>query len=325
MVYDESGSLAPFNFSLVLDKIPELNRLDLKLTVISFPKPVDSSNIEISHWMDMAYIIYNNYHQYEGFVILHGTDTMAYSASALSFILRGLTKPVIFTGAQIPIGSTRSDARENFITALEIASATKGGKPIISEVCIYFNFILLRGNRSQKIRSSTFGAFESENYPHLAESGVHIVYNDPYIAKAAENETFGYATKMDPNVAILKIFPNITAATVRGILEAEGLKGIVLESYGSGNTLKAQWFLDLLNQSIAGGMIVVNVSQCQGGSVEQGRYETSKNLSEIGVISGHDMTTESAITKLMYLLRNEDERKGIIENLKLSLRGEMTV
>ncbi len=325
MVYDDSGSLAPFNFSLVLEKVPELKRLDLNLTVISFPNPVDSSNIRSEHWGDMAYIIYNNYQQYDGFVVLHGTDTMAFSASALSFMFDGLNKPVIFTGAQIPIGATRSDARENLITAIEMACQQKDGRPLISEVCLCFNFVLLRGNRAQKIRSSTFGAFESENYPHLAQSGVDIQYFESYLSPYLENRTLSYSDKFDPNVSVLKIFPNITSNAISALLLESNLKGLVLESYGSGNTLKEEWFIDLLSKAIDNGLIVLNVSQCIGGSVHQGKYETSKMLDEIGVLSGYDITTEAALAKMMFLLGNESSEEAIKSRLIEPLRGEMTV
>lgn len=323
MVMDESGSLIPFNFGKVVERIPELTSLSTKLTVISFPSPIDSSNILVEDWKSLAYIIEENYNQYDGFVILHGTDTMAYSASVLSFMLSGLNKPVILTGAQMPIGSVRSDARENLITALEIASAEEDGHPVVSEVCIYFNFVLLRGNRSQKIRSSQFAAFESENYPYLAEAGISIEYNHnalkPFDAKAKLEVN----SKLDPRVSILKIFPGITEEAVKGTILAKNVKGLVLETFGSGNTMKFDWFIECLEEAIKTGLIVLNVSQCIGGEVMQGRYETSKRLNEIGVLSGGDITTEAAVAKLMILLGSEEDRDVMMRKLSSPLNGEM--
>ncbi len=323
MAYDEAGSLAPFNFGRVLERIPELKSLDLKITVISFPEPVDSSNVSKEQWIDLGYIIYENYHQYDGFVILHGTDTMAYSASALSFMLQGLQKPVIFTGAQIPIGFIRSDARENLITALEIASATKEGVPIINEVCIYFNFMLLRGNRSQKIRSSTFAAFDSENYPRLAEAGIFIEYNESYLIPANKKNQLKFYNNFDDNVAILKMFPGINKQVVEGIFNIEGIKGVVMETYGSGNTPNSAWFLNCLKEANKKNILLLNVSQCSGGEVIMGRYETSKQLIDLGVIGGGDMTTEAAMTKMMFLLGNENKTEEIKKKLQIPICGEM--
>lgn len=325
MVYDEDGFLVPFNFSSVLEKIPELQSLDLKLTVISFPEPVDSSNVDQTHWQAMAGIIKESYGHYDGFVILHGTDTMAYTASALSFMLKGLSKPVILTGAQIPIGATRSDARENLITALEIATKKSNGRPIVNEVALYFNYFLLKGNRAQKIRSSNFAAFESENYPYLAESGVEIVFNESFLREGAQGEVLDYYPRMDTNVAVLQIFPSITKEVVEGILSIENLRGLVIESYGSGNAMTHDWFTNALKKHIDDGLVIYNVSQCMGGSIVEGLYETSKKLTEVGVISGHDITTEAALTKLMHLLGNETNLDEIKRKLSIPLRGELTL
>lgn len=325
MAFDTSGALAPFNFGGVLERIPEIKSLDVKITVISFPEPVDSSNISSKDWVDIAYIIYENYYQYDGFIVLHGTDTMAYSASALSFMLDGLDKPVIFTGAQIPIGQIRSDAKENLLTALEIASSKENGEPIITEVCIYFNHFLLRGNRSRKIRSSTFAAFESENYPYLAESGVFIEYNEASLWRGRRGEDLFFHKEMNENVMILKLYPNITEKMVESVLNIEGLEGVVLETYGSGNTPNQSWFLGCLERATKKGVIICNVSQCNGGRVIQGRYETSKMLKDIGVLSGADITTEAAITKMMFLLGTK-KREGYVKRaMERSLRGEMTL
>lgn len=323
MAYDDSGSLAPFNFGRVIERIPELKSLKLKLTVISFPEPRDSSNIDYRDWQDMAYIIYENYEQYDGFVILHGTDTMAYSASALSYMLEGLTKPVILTGAQIPIGSIRSDARENLITALEIAMAKRNGFPVVNEVCIYFNFYLLRGNRAQKLRSSTFAAFESQNYPTLAESGIDIEFNTNFLIPHDPKAKLNLRRNFDDNVVIVKIFPSMSKSVVESIFNTRGLKGVVLETYGSGNTMSYEWFLKILEKAVKKGIVIYNVSQCSGGEVIQGRYETSKRLNEIGVLSGGDITTEAAITKLMFLLGNEEKEEDVKRKLVIPLNGEM--
>ena len=323
MAYDESGSLVPFNFGRVLEEVPELKSLDLKLTVISFPEPVDSSNVDSQHWRDLGYIIFENYAQYDGFVILHGTDTMAFSASALSFMLQGLQKPVIFTGAQIPIGFIRSDARENLITALEIASSTRDGRPVVNEVCIYFNYFLLRGNRSQKIRSSTFAAFESENYPKLAEAGIFIEYNENFLKPYQPQEQLQLVNKFDDRVALIKLFPGVNRQFMESVFNIEGLRGVVLETYGSGNTPTVPWFHDCLRKAAEKNIIMLNVSQCSGGEVIMGRYETSKQLLEIGVIGGRDMTTEAAMAKMMFLLGNENKTEEIKRKLQIPLCGEM--
>ncbi len=325
MVYDDDHSLQPFDIGRVLEKIPELRELDLQITVVSFPEPIDSSNINEEDWKNLGQIIYENYDRYDGFVVLHGTDTMAYSASAMSYMFEGLKKPIIFTGSQIPIGQLRSDARENMITALQIASAKEKGEPLIKEVAIYFNFVLLRGNRAQKVRSSTFAAFQSENYPKLANSGIFIEYFPSNFLEIKENSKLKFCPYFEPNITVLTIFPGIKASAVKHALAMPNLKGVVLETFGSGNTPSGDWFLDLLAETIDRGIVVYNVSQCSGGEVIQGRYATSKKLEELGVVSGGDITSEAAVTKLMYLLGKESDQDQIKQLLQRPIRGEMDI
>lgn len=340
MVYDpKAGQLIPFDFERVLDRLPELNRLDFDITLITLHEIIDSSNMKPAIWVELARIIQENYDAYDSFVILHGTDTMAYTASALSFMLVGLNKPVILTGAQLPIGVARSDARENFITALEIAAAVdtaavdtdavyspslEKGKPIVPEVCVYFNSLLLRGNRSTKQESVQFNAFASENYPHLANAGVSIDYNRPFIRPYQPSQTLSLRTVLDPNVTILKLFPGITQPVVESIVNIPNLRGVILETFGAGNAPTDNWFLETLNDAIDRGVVVFNVSQCEGGRVTQGQYQTSKQLGQIGVVSGADITTEAAITKLMVLLGQETEPDRIRTLLAQPLAGEMS-
>lgn len=301
MTYDPQGVLVPFDFSLILDHLPTLKSLALELTVISFDKPIDSSNIQPEHWQVLARLIYDHYDTHDGFVVLHGTDTMAYTASALSFMLDGLGKPVVFTGAQLPIGEPRSDARENLIAALEVASARKGGVPLVPEVGIYFNYELLRGNRSKKVESMQFDAFDSGNYPPLAKAGVKIDYNFSAI-RSPGRRGLRLLSRIDTNLSILKLFPGISEAGIRAILGTQGLKAVVMETYGSGNAPTSSVLLMHLKKAIDAGVVVLNVSQCPGGRVMQGRYETSRELQRIGVLGGADMTSEAALTKLMVLL-----------------------
>ncbi len=335
MVYDpKTSQLIPFDFERVLDRLPELNRLDFDITLITLHEIIDSSNMKPAIWVELARIIQKNYDQYDSFVILHGTDTMAYTASALSFMLVGLNKPVILTGAQLPIGVARSDARENFITALEIAAAVDAapvdasspekGHPIVPEVCVYFNSLLLRGNRSTKQESVQFNAFASENYPHLATAGVSIDYNRPFIRPYKPGQALSLRTALDPNVTILKLFPGITQPVVESIVNIKNLRGVVLETFGAGNAPTDSWFLDTLKDAIDRGVLVFNVSQCEGGRVTQGQYQTSKQLLQIGVVSGADITTEAAITKLMVLLGQETDPARIRVLLAQPLAGEMS-
>lgn len=322
MVRDEAGVLVPFDFNHILNHLPALRTLALELTVISFEEPIDSSNIDPTHWQQIARIIQQHYDTQEGFVVLHGTDTMAYTASAMSYMLQGLNKPVIFTGAQLPISEPRSDARENLITALEIAAMKEAGKPLVPEVCIYFEYELLRGNRSKKVESLHFDAFRSDNYPALAKAGVRIEVNYAYIQHYLQ-QAFSLQLKFDERVALLKLFPGITEAYVKQVLSTPNLKGLLLETYGSGNAPAASWFIEHLKQAISNGLVVLNVSQCPGGMVMQGKYTTSRMLEEIGVISGKDMTTEAAITKLMFVLGNY-AAGDLAYMLQKNIAGEIT-
>lgn len=327
MVYERKGNqLVPFDFQQIIEKVPEIGRLDFDITFLSLSEPIDSSNMNPEIWIELAGIIGAHYDQYDSFVILHGTDTMAYTASALSYLLENLNKPVILTGAQLPIGVARSDARENVITALELAAAkNEAGHPIITEVCIYFNSFLLRGNRSKKKESSDFNAFHSENYPPLATAGVRIEYNLPYIKPFQEAQNLKVHKTFDNQVAFIKMFPGISQQVVESILNIDGLKGVVLETYGAGNATTETWFLNAISSAIEKDIIIYNVSQCDGGRVSQGQYQTSKFLKQVGVVSGSDITAEAAITKMMYVFGKESDPQKCIEMLASPIRGEMSV
>jgi len=324
MSYDKDGVLTPFSFEYILDQLPTLKNLALDITAVSFETPIDSSNINPEHWQLISSVIFDQYHEHDGFVVLHGTDTMAYTASAISFMLDGLNKPVIFTGAQLPISEPRSDARENLLTALDIASARDQDAPIVPEVCIYFDYELLRGNRSKKVESMQFDAFDSGNYPPLAKAGVKIDYNFAVIRTTSKPASLNLRATFETNIAILKLFPGISKNVVSAVVNAVGLKALILETYGSGNAPTLPWLIEELRGAIEKGIIVVNVSQCPGGRVVQGRYETSKKLQQIGVISGADMTTEAAVTKLMILI-GEYGPSNAKTMIGLSLAGELTV
>lgn len=326
MVYESKGKqLIPFDFGYTLERLPEIHGLDIDLTFLSLHQPIDSSDITPAIWAELAEIVRSAYRDFDGFVILHGTDTMAYTASALSFMFENLNKPVILTGAQLPIGIARSDARENLLTALEIAAKSENGRPVISEVSIYFNSYLFRGNRAKKMESSDFNAFHSENYPYLANAGVSIEYNTPFLRPyhAGGGDTLEVHTRFDPDVLFLKIFPGLRSDVVRQLLEMPQLKGVVLETYGAGNAPGDESFLRELEMGIDRGLLLFNVTQCDGGKVLQGQYKTSQRLKEMGVISGADITAEAAITKMMYVLGKELNIENRRNLLGVALRGEM--
>lgn len=325
MLYDKRlETLRPFEFTELQDRIPEMYKLGYHYFIHSFNPPIDSSNMSPEIWIELAAIIEKEYNQYDGFVILHGSDTMAFTASALSFLLENLGKPVIITGSQLPIGEIRTDARENIITAIEIAAAKdEKAAPLIPEVCIYFDFKLFRGNRTKKYDAEKFEAFYSMNYPALADAGVSIKYQ-PQFCLPSSNQPLHVHKHLDKNIAILHLFPGIRQITVDTILKTPEVKGIIMESFGAGNASTADWFLQTIKKAVERGLYILNITQCDGGSVSSGRYETSKYLKDLGVISGFDMTFEAAVTKMMFVLGLQSSPEQTKRLLESPLRGELT-
>ena len=319
----ETNALKAFNFEKLLDRIPELVQLNCEIDTFSFDEPIDSSNMNTDYFVSIAQVLEDNYANFDGFVVLTGSDTMSYTSSAISFMLENLSKPVIFTGSQLPIGHLRTDAKENLITSIEIACARKNDLPVIQEVCLYFEYKLYRANRTTKINAEQFEAFASLNYPPLAESGVHLDFNYELLLKSIKNDSLIVRKSLNNNVVVLKLFPGITETVVKSITQSPNLKGIVLETYGSGNAPTYPWFIKLLEVAIHNGIHIVNVTQCVGGSIILGHYETSVDLKRIGVIDGKDITTESAIAKLMYLLGEQIPKKEFKKLFETPLRGEL--
>ena len=319
----DSGVLKAFNFKKLLNSIPELAQLDCHISSFSFDEPIDSSNMNTTHWVSIATVIEEHYESHDGFVVLHGSDTMSYTASALSYMLENLSKPVVFTGSQLPIGDLRTDAKENLITSIQIAALQEKGKPVIQEVGLYFEYKLYRANRTTKINAEHFEAFASLNYPPLIESGVHLKVNYEYLMKVNRPKKLIVHKKMDTNVAVLKLFPGLNESVLQSILQTPNLKALVLETYGAGNASTEDWLLSSLKKAIKNGMQIVNVTQCSGGSVIMGKYETSEQLKKMQIINGKDITTESAIAKLMYLLGSEVSLVSFKTIFETSLRGEI--
>ena len=322
----ETGVLQPFDFSHLIDNVPKIKMLNYHIDNIQFDPPIDSSNMGTEHWSQIANAIRDNYDSYDGFVVLHGTDTMAYTASALSFMLENLNKPVIITGSQLPIGEVRTDGEENLITALQVASRRDSrGNAIVREVAILFENHLLRGNRSSKVSADNFNAFMSNNYPDLARIGLDITFNKEALLSNHSNRPLMVHNTMDPNVMFIVLHPGLTRETLEYMLNTPGIKGVVLKTYGAGNSPSEEWFTQPISQAVKRGIVILNVTQCGNGSVNSNLYDTGNTLARAGVISGNDITSEAAITKMMYLLGTGMPTSQVIKFLQCSICGEMTV
>ncbi|MBR6250844.1 MAG: type I asparaginase [Bacteroidales bacterium] len=320
-----TGTLQPFDFSQFSACIPELEHLNIKIDVHTFDPPIDSCDMTPQMWISLVSVIAKVYDDYDGFVILHGTDTMAYTASALSFMFENLTKPIILTGSQLPIGQSRTDGKENIITSVEIAAAKRpDGQAIVPEVCVYFNWKLLRGNRAVKHSSDEFNAFKSFNFPSLANAGVELVYHEANIRRPDPTKPMIPHMSIDNNVVIFSIFPGIREDIIRHVLTTPDLKGVVMRTFGSGNAPQLPWLKEAIAEATSSGKVIVNVSQCMQGCVEMSRYTTGYQLKEAGVVSGHNMTVECAVTKLMCLLSQYSDADTVRKLMTQDLRGELS-
>ena len=321
----QTQALAPFDFSHIMEEVPELKKFGYKLDSYSFDPVIDSSDADIPFWQELVRIIEINYNKYDGFVVLHGTDTMSYTASALSFMLENLGKPVIFTGSQLPIGMLRTDGKENLISSIEIAAAKDDEeRALVPEVCIYFENQLYRGNRTNKYNAENFRAFRSANYPVLADVGIHIRFNPDLIRYPKWGKDFKVHYDMDPNVAIVKIVPGMSVNNISILNKVEGLRAVILETFGSGNAPTNGKFIDAVRQLVDNGIIVVNVSQCHAGRVDMDAYATGIALKKIGVVSGEDSTIEAALAKLYFLLGKYPDNNDVRVNMSKNIRGEIS-
>ena len=323
----ETLALKPFNFNQITEEVPELKKFGYKIDTISFDPVIDSSDVVPSFWVRLVELINENYKKYDGFVVLHGTDTMSYTASVLSFMLEDLEKPVVLTGSQLPIGMLRTDGKENLISSIEIAAAAdSNGRPMVPEVCVYFKTMLFRGNRTTKYNAENFRAFRSANYPILADVGIHIKYNPSVISYPNEwGKELKINTALDTNVAILKIFPGIQPYVLDAVLSVKGLRAVILETFGSGNAPTSDWFIERIKKAVNDGLIVMNVTQCHAGKVNMDAYATGIALKKEGVVGGFDITTESALAKLFYLLGKYSDIDDVKRELVSNLRGEISI